>query len=118
MGDGSPAQELRPLTRVISGVPNGRQRNPSAFPRRRTDVTKPFIVPTRRRAWPMPTARAQAPDPPAAAGLPADSAKPVSSQIVDAQGRDEWLASKLKGTTVVGSDNQKVGDVVDILLDK
>src|SRR5258708_30196168 len=51
-------------------------------------------------------------------GGPADSAKTVNSQIVSAQGRDEWLASKLRGTTVLGSDNQKVGDVVDILLDK
>src|SRR5258707_12881625 len=66
----------------------------------------------------MPTAPARARERRGAAGLPADSAKPASSQIVDAQGRDEWLASKLRGTTVLGSDNQKVGDVVDILLDK
>jgi sporulation protein YlmC with PRC-barrel domain len=98
-------------------VPNGGQRNPFAFQRRRTDVTKAFIVLT-TSALTMSTALAQAPEHPGAAGLPADSAKPVSSQIVDAQGRDEWLASKLRGTTVVGSDNQKVGDVVDILLDK
>jgi sporulation protein YlmC with PRC-barrel domain len=104
--------------RVISGVPNGGQRNPFAFQRRRTDVTKAFIVLTTMSALTMSTALAQAPEHPGATGLPADSAKPVSSQIVDAQGRDEWLASKLRGTTVVGSDNQKVGDVVDILLDK
>src|SRR5262249_56793816 len=55
--------------------------------------------------------------PPAESARPGGS-QPGSSQIVDAQGRDEWLASKLRGTTVLGSDNQKVGDVVDILLDK
>src|SRR6266446_6294667 len=89
-----------------------------AFQRRRTDVTKAFIVVATISGLMMSTAFAQAPERPGAVGLPADSARPVSSQIVDAQGRDEWLASKLRGTTVVGSDNQKVGDVVDILLDK
>jgi sporulation protein YlmC with PRC-barrel domain len=92
----------------------------SGFPvvsqRRRTDVSKAFIIVAAISTLTMSTALAQAPERPGAA--PADSAKPVSSQIVDAQGRDEWLASKLKGTTVVGSDNQKVGDVIDILLDK
>jgi sporulation protein YlmC with PRC-barrel domain len=63
---------------------------------------------------------AQAPERPdaAAAGPPGDSARPGGSQIVASQGKDEWLASNLKGTAVFGSDNQKVGDIVDILLDK
>jgi sporulation protein YlmC with PRC-barrel domain len=78
-------------------------------------VTKGFIVLATMSALTTSTALAQAPERP---GAPADSAKPSSSQIVDAQGRDEWLASKLRGTTVLGSDNQKVGDVIDILLDK
>jgi sporulation protein YlmC with PRC-barrel domain len=101
-------------------MPHGGQRIPFAFQRRRTDVIKAFVVVATISGLTMSTALAQAPERPGAgaAGLPADSAKPVSSQIVDAQGRDEWLASKLRGTTVVGSDNQKVGDVVDILLDK
>jgi len=81
-------------------------------------VTKAFIVVATISALTMSTALAQAPERPGAGGQPADSANPVSSQIVNAQGRDEWLASKLRGTTVLGSDNQKVGDVVDILLDK
>jgi sporulation protein YlmC with PRC-barrel domain len=91
-----------------------------AFERRRTDVTKAFIVVATISGLMMSTALAQAPERPGAgtAAQPADSAQPVSSQIVSAQGKDEWLASKLRGTAVVGSDNQKVGDVVDILLDK
>jgi len=80
-------------------------------------VTKASIVFATVSALTMSTALAQAPERPGAASPPA-SAKSGSSQIVDAQGRDEWLASKLRGTTVLGSDNQKVGDVVDILLDK
>ncbi len=81
-------------------------------------MTKAFIVVATISGLTMSTALAQAPERPGAGGQPADSANPVSSQIVNAQGRDEWLASKLRGTAVLGSDNQKVGDVVDILLDK
>jgi sporulation protein YlmC with PRC-barrel domain len=81
-------------------------------------VTKAFLVFAAVSGLTMSTALAQAPERPGAASPLADSAKPGSSQIVDAQGRDEWLASKLRGTTVLGADNQKVGDVIDILLDK
>jgi sporulation protein YlmC with PRC-barrel domain len=68
----------------------------------------------------MSTALAQAPltpspVPPPTAAAPAKSA---SSAIINTQASDEWLASKLKGTTVVGADGQKIGDVVDILLDR
>jgi sporulation protein YlmC with PRC-barrel domain len=38
--------------------------------------------------------------------------------FVSSQKPDQWLASKFKGTDVVGSDNQKIGDVSDILFDK
>ena len=31
---------------------------------------------------------------------------------------DQWLASKFKGTDVIGTDNKKIGDVSDILFDK
>jgi sporulation protein YlmC with PRC-barrel domain len=40
-----------------------------------------------------------------------------SSQVIGAQGADEWLASQLRGTTVVGPDNERIGEVVDVLLD-
>ena len=38
--------------------------------------------------------------------------------FVSSQKPDQWLASKFKGTDVVGSDNQKIGDVSDILFDR
>ena len=57
-----------------------------------------------------------------------DSAPPAKSEsmksegskanFVSAQKPDQWLASKFKGTDVLGSDNQKIGDVSDILFDK
>ncbi len=42
----------------------------------------------------------------------------ASGQIISAQASDEWLASSLKGTTVIGSDNQKIGEVSDVLVDR
>ncbi|MGB8754458.1 MAG: PRC-barrel domain-containing protein [Pseudolabrys sp.] len=50
-----------------------------------------------------------------------DSMKSESSgktNFVSSQKPDQWLASKFKGTDVVGSDNEKIGDVSDILFDK
>jgi hypothetical protein len=41
-----------------------------------------------------------------------------SSQIIGAQGADEWLASQLRGTAVVGADGRRIGEVVDVLLDR
>ena len=39
-------------------------------------------------------------------------------KIVSTQKPDQFLASKFKGTDVLGADNQKVGSVNDILFDK
>ena len=53
---------------------------------------------------------------------PAQASSPASENgkmnFVSSQKPDQWLASKFKGTDVVGSDNQKIGDVSDILFDK
>jgi sporulation protein YlmC with PRC-barrel domain len=40
------------------------------------------------------------------------------AKFVTTQSSDQWLASKFKGTDVVGSDDKKIGDVSDILFDK
>ena len=40
------------------------------------------------------------------------------ASFVDRQTADEWLASKFKGTDVIGADDKKIGDVSDILFDK
>ena len=49
------------------------------------------------------------------------AAKPEGSgklNFISSQRPDQWLATKFKGTDVVGSDNEKIGDVSDILFDK
>lgn len=38
--------------------------------------------------------------------------------FISSQKPDQWLATKFKGTDVLGSDNQKIGNVSDILFDK
>src|SRR5712692_5818486 len=57
--------------------------------------------------------------PPAASSQTTSSTSPTkSANIVQSQKPDQWLASKFKGTDVIGADDQKVGDVSDILFDK
>ena len=40
------------------------------------------------------------------------------AKFVNSQRSDQFLASKFKGTDVVGNDNEKIGDMSDILFDK
>jgi hypothetical protein len=51
--------------------------------------------------------------PPAASSTSSGSAGFIASQKPD-----QLLATKFKGTDVLGADNQKIGDVSDILFDK
>ena len=42
----------------------------------------------------------------------------ATAKFVTTQSDGQWLASKFKGTDVVGSNNEKIGDVSDILFDR
>ena len=42
----------------------------------------------------------------------------TSPKFVNSQRQDQFLASKFKGTDVIGADDKKIGDVSDILFDK
>jgi hypothetical protein len=82
------------------------------------------------------TALAQSPSPPASttpppaatqtapkadmpkADMKADTGTTGSAQFVSSQKPDQFLASKFKGTDVMGAENEKIGDVSDILFDK
>jgi hypothetical protein len=51
----------------------------------------------------------------------ADSSAPAAQpapEFVAAQKPDQWLASRFRGTDVMGADDKKIGDVTDILFDK
>ncbi len=41
-----------------------------------------------------------------------------SSSFISSQKPEQFLATKFKGTDVIGSDDQKIGDISDILFDK
>jgi sporulation protein YlmC with PRC-barrel domain len=41
-----------------------------------------------------------------------------NAKFVNSQRADQFLASKFKGTDVIGADDEKIGDVSDILFDK
>jgi sporulation protein YlmC with PRC-barrel domain len=55
---------------------------------------------------------------PMAATSKADAAPVDSAKFIQAQGADQWVFSKFKGTDVIGPDNAQVGDVNDVLFDK
>lgn len=72
-----------------------------------------------------PDAPAATPSTPPAATTPAPKAGTTAAmpaagsvQVVNSQRADQWLASQFRGTDVIGSDNQKIGDVSDILFGK
>ena len=46
------------------------------------------------------------------------AASTSSAKFINSQRQDQFLASKFKGTDVIGTDDKKIGDVSDILFDK
>jgi sporulation protein YlmC with PRC-barrel domain len=64
---------------------------------------------------PAPAATMSAPSSATTAASPSAT---TSAKFVNSQRQDQYLASKFKGTDVVGSDDKKIGDVSDILFDK
>jgi hypothetical protein len=59
-------------------------------------------------------ALAQSPTP-SMGGADNASATTHAAKVIDAQKPDQWLASKFRGTDVLGADGTKVGNVDDIL---
>jgi hypothetical protein len=49
---------------------------------------------------------------------PGTSAAAPSAGAITAQTPDQWLATKFKGTQVIGADDAKIGSVDDILFDR
>jgi sporulation protein YlmC with PRC-barrel domain len=87
-------------------------------------MLKKLMISTALSAVMATAAFAQSPNTPASPSASPSPPPATQSQdtgknnFVTAQKPDQWLATKFKGTDVVGSDNQKIGDVSDILFDK
>ena len=78
-------------------------------------MLKKLMITTASLALLTSAAIAQTPDQAQPAPPSATAAK---GQVITEQKPDQLLASKLKGTDVIGSNNEKIGDVSDMLFDK
>src|SRR5262249_60808728 len=58
------------------------------------------------------------PKPPAAKTGAAPAVPHDTAKFIAAQGTDQWVFSKFKGTDVLGPDNAHIGNVSDMLFDK
>jgi sporulation protein YlmC with PRC-barrel domain len=65
---------------------------------------------------PPPAASQSTPSSPSASATTPSTA--ATGKFVTKQSPDQFLASKFKGTDVIGADDKKIGDVSDILFDK
>jgi hypothetical protein len=68
-------------------------------------------------AWSPALAQTTSPSVAPSAATPS-TAPAGHATFVTRQNPDQWLASKFKGTDIVGANNEKIGDVSDILFDK
>jgi sporulation protein YlmC with PRC-barrel domain len=79
------------------------------------------MSPSSPAATPAPAAKStdtsKAATPSTTASTPS-AASTSSAKFVNSQRQDQFLASKFKGTDVIGTDDKKIGDVSDILFDK
>ncbi len=55
---------------------------------------------------------------PAAAPMTSAPAAASDAKFINAQSTDQWLTSNFMGVDVVGPDNEKIGDVSDVLFEK
>jgi hypothetical protein len=89
-------------------------------------MLKRLMITTAAAALVAGSAIAQAPAPDAPKAPPMQKSEPApgaqgaqgSRQFVTQQASDQWLATKFKGTDVIGSNNEKIGDVSDLLIDQ
>ena len=90
-------------------------------------MLKKLMITTASLALLTSAAIAQAPDqpkqsPPAATTDQPKQSPPAAAtdknQVITEQKSDQLLASKLKGTNVIGSNDEKIGDVSDIMFEK
>ena len=99
------------ITTAVAGLMMG-----SAYAAEGTNPPSP--APAAKSAEPAPAAKSTEMSKPAPAAVNPASASAGSAKFVSSQKPDQFLASKFKGTDVVGTDDKKIGDVSDILFDK
>jgi len=80
-----------------------------------TEMTQPSSSPS-----PAPAAKSTEMTQPSSSSAAINTSSPSASsaKFINSQRQDQYLASKFKGTDVIGADDKKIGDVSDILFDK
>jgi hypothetical protein len=91
-------------------------------------MLKKFMITTAAAALVAGAAVAQTSPPPVKSPPPAAAPKTdmpaakadtkADAKVITQQGANQFLASKFKGTDVVGNDNKKIGDVNDVLFSR
>jgi len=99
------------ITTAIGGLMIG-----SAFAAEGTSPPSP--APAAKSTESAPAAKSTEMSKPAPVAANPTSAPAASAKFVSSQKPDQFLASKFKGTDVIGADDKKIGDVSDILFDK
>jgi len=92
---------------IVGAVAEGMSPNLPAATPAPSATPAPAVTP----ATPAPAAKSTEMSTPAASSI-------NSAKFINSQRQDQFLASKFKGTDVIGSDDKKIGDVSDILFDK
>src|SRR6516164_4696948 len=116
---GFPARNPAPPSRC---VPEPGTRPPGYFgvSQEAQPMTKTLLALATASTLSLSMAMAQSPTPPAPAehAAPKASMSTDSGSVIAAQKPDEWLATKFRGTSVLGSDGVKIGSVDDILFER
>jgi sporulation protein YlmC with PRC-barrel domain len=100
------------ITTALTGLMIGSVAAQSTNPSSGAQQSSPPVV-NKQEPTPPPVSQQSSPR-----GDMKPSAAMGSPKFVSTQKPDQWLASKFKGTDVLGADNQKIGSVNDILFDK
>ena len=79
-----------------------------------------FAADDMKSPGPAPAAKSTEMTQPSSTSSTINTASPSASsaKFINSQRQDQFLASKFKGTDVIGADDKKIGDVSDILFDK
>lgn len=101
------------LSGAFAQTPNAPSSPTSPPPAASTPATPPAAASDQS----APAAAKSDPAMPATSGQASDKVG-GKGDFVMSQKPDQWLASKFKGTDVIGPDDKKIGDVTDIVFDK
>jgi sporulation protein YlmC with PRC-barrel domain len=80
-------------------------------------MLKKLMITTALSGLLLSPALAQSPTPPAAQSMPQMSSSSGTADVIRSQSTNQLLASKFRGSAVLGADDQKIGGVTDVVFD-